>query len=218
MAGLSLNDGTFDGNGSNPRLLTQLILTSPELNRALPSMAEALAVMAGCTLLQSATDAPFVEFWNYSLTSLTPGQYQSFNASVRAQQYASGGTQNYQNAFYLVLFAVFIMNVAALVYFAVHREWYTDFSDPTNLFSLAVNSPPSKEFAGSCGGGPEGEQFKVSWKLNSDSEHVYLESQEKGETEASPGLRRRRLSEGFDMMMSPVRKATERFDRRMSSL
>ena len=60
---LSLHTGIVDANASNSRLLTQLILQGPELNKALPSPAEALAVMAGCTLLMSAQDSPFVEFW-----------------------------------------------------------------------------------------------------------------------------------------------------------
>jgi hypothetical protein len=66
---LSLNTGIMDADASNSRLLTQLILLPNEatkeidLNPALPSMAEALAVMSGCTLLKSAMDAPFVTFW-----------------------------------------------------------------------------------------------------------------------------------------------------------
>jgi len=60
---LSLNAGMFDGNASNARLLTQLILSTYELKIDLPSIAEALAVMAGCTLLMSSADAPFVNFW-----------------------------------------------------------------------------------------------------------------------------------------------------------
>ncbi|KAK5136667.1 hypothetical protein LTR08_002320 [Meristemomyces frigidus] len=216
---LSLNDGVFDGNGSNARLLTQLILTntSTKLDPALPSIAEALAVMSGCTLLQASTDAPFVEFWNYTLTTMSPGQYQVFNASVRAQQYTSGGSgQAYQKAFYVVLATVFGMNVIVLAYFAVHRDWYTDFSEPSTLFSLAVNSPPSKEMAGSCGGGPKGEHFNVNWKLNQDGEHVYMESWEKDEpAEGSPGLKRR-FNERVDLVLSPMRKVTSTFDLRRS--
>lgn len=211
---LSLNDGSFQGNGANARLLTELIITAPygtaELNPALPSMAEALAVMAGCTLLQASTDSPFVEFWNYSSPILTPGQYQNFNASVRAQQYQSGGTQVYQKAFIVVLVTVFALNVMALVYFIMHRDWYTDFSEPTNLFTLAVNSPPSKELAGSCGGGPTGGQFNVAWKVNRVGEHVFMESREIDDAQhhgGSPRLRRRTLSEGLGMLMSPLRKA-----------
>ncbi|KAK5732170.1 hypothetical protein LTR17_010747 [Elasticomyces elasticus] len=211
---LALNDGTVKGNGSNSRLLTQLILAEAKLNPALPSMAEALAVMAGCTLLSSAIDSPFVEFWNYTSPILKAGgQRQIFNASIRAQQYASGGTAPYQKAFFIVLLAVFGLNVVAVAYFITHREWYTDLSEPANMFSLAVNSPPSDALAGCCGGAPNGEDYKVGWKLNSENDHVYLESLEKDhETAAgSPGMKRRRLSEGFDLMMSPVRKATGRF-------
>ena len=140
---------------------------------------------------------------------LSPGHYQYFNASIEAQQYASGGTAKYQRAFIVVLFAVFILNLIALVYFLTHREWYADLSEPSNLFSLAINSPPSKELAGSCGGGPHGEQYRSSWKLQEDGGHVYMESMEKKVDGESPSTRRRkRLSEGFDIMMSPVRRTT----------
>ena len=59
---LSLQTGIMDGDASNSRLLTQLMLnptnTDPDkfqvdLSPALPSMGEALAVMSGCTLLKS---------------------------------------------------------------------------------------------------------------------------------------------------------------------
>lgn len=66
---LSLNTGIMDADASNSRLLTQLMLFPDEntgeidLSPALPSMAEALAVMSGCTLLKSTMDAPFVTFW-----------------------------------------------------------------------------------------------------------------------------------------------------------
>jgi hypothetical protein len=59
---LSLQTGIVDGNASNSRLLTQLMLLPKnddrenlqvDLNPALPSMGEALAVMSGCTLLKS---------------------------------------------------------------------------------------------------------------------------------------------------------------------
>lgn len=101
----------------------------------------------------------------------------------------------------------------ALVYFLTHRDWYADVSDPSNLFSLAINSPPSKELAGSCGGGPHGEQYRSAWKLQEDGGHVYMESMERRADGESPGVRRRRrLSEGFDIMMSPVRKTRRGVD------
>ena len=143
---------------------------------------------------------------------MDPGQYQYFNASIQAQQYASGGTAPYQRAFLVILFAVFILNLGALVYFVTHRDWYADVSEPSNLFSLAINSPPSKELAGTGGRGPQGKQFGSLWKLHEDGGHVYMESKEKTTGGESPGARRRkRLSEGFDIMMSPVRRATGKF-------
>jgi hypothetical protein len=59
---LSLQTGIVDGDASNSRLLTQLMLRPTnddpknlevDLSPALPSMGEALAVMSGCTLLKS---------------------------------------------------------------------------------------------------------------------------------------------------------------------
>lgn len=57
---LSLNDGIIDGASSNARLLTQLIPTTGALNPSLPSISEALAVLAGCTLMLSSQGAPFI--------------------------------------------------------------------------------------------------------------------------------------------------------------
>jgi hypothetical protein len=71
---LSLGTGLMDANASTSRLLTQLILkpTNPEkieLSKALPSLAEALAVLSGCTLLLSMVDTPFVTFWVHYVLS-----------------------------------------------------------------------------------------------------------------------------------------------------
>jgi len=65
---MSLNTGIMDADASNSRLLTQLILHDDDkgdidLNPTLPSPAEALAVMSGCTLLMSALEAPYVMDW-----------------------------------------------------------------------------------------------------------------------------------------------------------
>lgn len=187
---LSLQTGIVDGNASNSRLLMQLMLnptnTEPEnlevdLNPALPSMGEALAVMAGCTLLQAMTDAPFVTSpWNYTSAALDDFQTQYFLAALQAQQYASGGIEDAAaRAWVIVLFLVFIMNVGVLGYFIVHRGLVTDFSEPPNLFALAVNSPPSHVLAGSCGGGPEGKQYNVNWFVNHEGSHLFMEPGEK---------------------------------------
>ena len=71
------------------------------------------------------------------------------------------------------------MNIFVLIYFIFHRGLVTDFSEPPNLFALAVNSPPCQALAGSCGGGPEGKQYSVNWFVNHEGEHLYMEPGEK---------------------------------------
>lgn len=71
------------------------------------------------------------------------------------------------------------MNVFVLIYFIFHRGFVTDFSEPPNLFALAVNSPPSQVLAGSCGGGPEGKQYLSNWFVNHEGSHLFMEPGEK---------------------------------------
>jgi hypothetical protein len=183
---MSLNTGLMDGDASNSRILTQLILSNNDtqgnidLNPALPSIAEALAVMSGSTLLSSALDSPFIMSWNYTGGPvLNDSHTQYFNASVKAQQYASGGVDSVSKGWMVVLLLVFLMNIFVLFYFLLHRGLVTDFSEPPNLFALAVNSPPSHLFAGSCGGGPEGKQYVVNWFVNTEGDHLYMEPGQK---------------------------------------
>jgi hypothetical protein len=110
---------------------------------------------------------------NYSSTELD-GVHQAFNASIRAQQFASGGTSNYQRMFSIVLLAVFLCNVLVVVYFVVFGEFVTDFSEPLNLFALAINSPPSQYMRGSCGAGPDGDQFTLKWGVEMEHEHLFI--------------------------------------------
>jgi hypothetical protein len=218
---LSLNDGAFDGQSSNTRLLSQLLLRSPALDPERPSLAEALAVLAGCTLLQSTLDAPFVHYWEYNATEAPDGMFNAsngklvtFNASISAQQYASGGTAPKYNAFFPVLLGVFALNVVALAYFLTHKTWYVDFSEPPNLFSLAVNSPPSEAFAGCCGTGPSGKDYGVAWTLEQDQGHVFvhsgprLESAEGCDGAETVGMKKRRV--WTSVVESPVVKSLGR--------
>lgn len=226
LGSLQLNNGLLDGNASNARLLTELILTSnskdwsdPDtpmaLDAAFPSPAEALAVSTGCTLIQSAMGGPFVEFWKYSVQIiLEEPQIQYFNASIRAQQYASGGLPGYQQDFGLVLFTVFIINIIVLLYFLIHRDWYVDFSDPTNLFALAINSPPSQKLADcSCTGQyNERAKFRQNRKLENSGGHISIESPELNEIDEGRTLGRR-ASEAFRSVASPVTDAAGRLRR-----
>ena len=58
--GLSLNAGVSDGASAISRLLTQLIPAANTLDPNLPSISEALAVLAGCTLILSTQGSPFI--------------------------------------------------------------------------------------------------------------------------------------------------------------
>jgi hypothetical protein len=62
-----------------------------------------------------------------------------------------------------------------LVYFIVQPGLVTDFSQPPQLFALAINSPPARVLAGSCGTGPEGKQYKTGWVINHEGEHLFMQ-------------------------------------------
>ncbi|KAL8727732.1 MAG: hypothetical protein Q9166_005845 [cf. Caloplaca sp. 2 TL-2023] len=215
---LSLNSGISDGAASNARLLSQLIPTTQALDPSLPSIAEALAVLSGCTLLLSSTDTPFIHFWNYSTTvsTLAEPQYQAFRATLRTRDYASGGTQKWQGIFYVVLFLTFATNLFCLVYFLVRHGLVTDFIEPQNLFTLSLNSPPSLALDGACGGGPEGEQLIMNWHVTMDQEreHFYIQS-----GQGPPAITRRpKRPLEFEMDTSPVVNSYTKLSSRHSSI
>ncbi|KAL2067626.1 hypothetical protein VTL71DRAFT_15722 [Oculimacula yallundae] len=182
ITALSLNTGISNANSATSRLLAQLITTTPNwngtyaLSTLTPSISEALAVMAGSTLLLSSTDSTFLHFWNYTATELDPGKYEAFNATITSQQYTSGVTQRWQGMFYIVLALVFVTNVFCLGYFIARSGFVTDFTELQNLFALAVNSPPSSRLHGSCGGGPQGDQLNTDFHtlLDDATGHFYM--------------------------------------------
>ena len=214
---LSLGAGITDGAASAARMLTQLIPSSQALDPSLPSIAEALAVLSGCTLIESSTDSPFIHFWNYSTTvnTLEEPQPQQFRAKLRTQDYASGGTQQWQGIFYVILALTFATNVFCLVYFMFRHGLVTDFIEPQNLFSLSLNSPPSHALDGACGGGPAGEQLIMNWHIKMDEErdHFYIENGE------GPAIKRRKTRPlDFEMDTSPVLKTYTKLSSRHSSM
>lgn len=85
MPGLGLNDGAIDGNGSNSRILNQLVPTGPILDPSLPSIAEALALMAGSLLLTSVKDAPFTQFF----VSTASSTCQQISWLIRTELYST---------------------------------------------------------------------------------------------------------------------------------
>ncbi|KAL8955031.1 MAG: hypothetical protein Q9183_006823 [Haloplaca sp. 2 TL-2023] len=214
---LSLGAGITDGKASSARMLTQLIPSSQALDPSLPSIAEALAVLSGCTLIESSTDSPFIHFWNYSTTvnTLEEPQPQQFPAMLRTQDYASGGTQQWQGIFYVILALTFATNVFCFVYFMIRHGLVTDFIEPQNLFSLSLNSPPSHALDGACGGGPAGDQLIMNWhiKMDEDRDHFYIENGE------GPAIKRRKTRPlDFEMDTSPVLKTYTKLSSRHSSI
>ncbi|KAF4555753.1 Hypothetical protein D9617_2g057160 [Elsinoe fawcettii] len=216
---LSLNTGIVDGKASNSRLLMQLLLDSAQLSKALPSVGEALAVMAGSTLLFSSFDSPFnTEPWNYTSNPLETPQYQYFNASVRGQEYASGGLDSGSKGFLIILALVFIADLLILIYLLWQRGLVTDFSEPPNLFALAVNSPPSHLLAGSCGAGPHGDQYKVNWFLSQEGDHLYMESGHEPKNYTSGGQKGIYGDDDLEMIRSPHQAEFRNLSKRKSVL
>ena len=222
---MSLGDGITDNDASNARLLTQLIPNTTTLNPLLPSIAEALAVLAGPALLVFA-DSPFIHYWNYTDTPTTwllnPPQYQAFNATLRSQDYSSGSTEHWQGIFYVVLLSIFFTNLFCLAYFIFHHGLVTDFIEPQNLFALSLNSPPSHVLEGSCGGGPEAEQMQTNWhiRLERERDHFLIESRdEPPEVRQRRGKawERRRVGE-IELQNSPVAQMYEKLSKKRSSL
>jgi hypothetical protein len=195
---LALNTGISNANASTSRILSQFIIVDkpPKLPPLMPSIAESLAVMAGSTLLLSSTDAPFNHFWDYA-THILEGAQVPFHASLASQEFTSGPdpTQGWQSMFYVVLILVFVTNVVCLVYFFLRPGLVTDYTEPQNLFALAINSPPSRRLNGSCGAGPEGDQFNVDWHVSREenSDHYFIKDGTSGfERDTSfLGLRKR---------------------------
>ncbi|KAL2054644.1 hypothetical protein ABVK25_004947 [Lepraria finkii] len=170
----------------------------PSLSPSLPSIAEGLAIPTGSTLLLSSIDSPFIHYWQYNnpISVLEPPTYESFQATLRTQDYSSGGTQHGHEVFYLVLALVFQANLFCLIYFLICRSLVTDFVDPKSLLALALNSPPSRVLEGACGG-LEDEQLKTTWQIRQNQQqHFYIQP-------PRPTIIGKRLDGGVEMEERP---------------
>lgn len=104
-----------------------------------------------------------------------------------------------------------------MLYFLIHREFYTDFSDPTIPFSLAINSPPSEKLADcTCAAASdERQKFRHYWKLESTGGHLHIERPDCHEMHKSPTIRKR-FGQKFETVATPVAKAAGRWKRKLS--
>lgn len=217
LLALSLNTGISNANASSSRLLSQFVPSfqswqKVQLDPLMPSIAEYLAVMAGSTLLLSSTDSTYFHFWNYTSNILDPGTYQAFNATIASQQYTSGYTAKWEGMFYVVLVLVFATNVFCLVYFFLRSGLVTDYTEPQNLFALAINSPPSRRLSGSCGAGPKDEMLNVDWHVSRDegSNHFFIKEGEGGHGGMELRHRRERSRQTLASMSSYSKLSNKR--------
>ena len=167
---ISLNSGFSDDYASITRLLTQLIPQDPSFSLSKPSIAEALAALAGSTLLLSTLDAPFVPSWNYTALNLTQPVQQGLNATIRTYEYQSSYAQPWQQAFFVVLYGTFVVSCCCLYHLLRHAGLLLDFTEPLSLFLLAMNSPQSSDAGKRCGI-PDKEQYRKKWSLKVDRTH-----------------------------------------------
>ncbi|KAH6655455.1 hypothetical protein BKA67DRAFT_690250 [Truncatella angustata] len=176
---MDLNGGITNNNASNARIMTNLILDSAQLQPLLPSMAEALAVLASSTLIIGSIGTSYRQYWDASYPSqnMDVGVYESFNSTLKTQQYASSHVEDWQAIFYPVLGLVFLINVVCLLYLTFAHGMVTDYTEPRNMFALAVNSPPSRQLEGSCGGGPRARELVVPWRVHyqENANHYFFE-------------------------------------------
>jgi hypothetical protein len=214
LRAVSLTSGQYNANASNDRLLTQFIPPSPlasvgptYMPNSLPTIGESLAVLASSTAVLASSRAPFVAFWNYSRPDLGEMQYQNFRAMVSYKDYASGGTQDWQGLFYVVLVAVFLLSLFSLIYllwtFCLLGR-VTDYTEPQNLFALAINSPSSSTMSGTCGAGPSGDILAKKWEvdmqksggslLDREHPHFFVRCKEDDSTPTSPSKQRKKRS------------------------
>ncbi|EOA84484.1 uncharacterized protein SETTUDRAFT_111827 [Exserohilum turcica Et28A] len=174
---LSLNNGVFDGDASTARILTQLQLTEPSLNKTLPSPAEALLSMMTCTVLDLTQNFPFKPNWDSKATDGNQPTLQYFNASVRVAQYMSGGENPYQKAFLVVLALTLLINLFILFYlsFVLRIRLITDLCEPLVLFVLGYHSPPSDGlFKGLPQEGPRTSDLTVDWIVKRSNDQLVV--------------------------------------------
>lgn len=129
-------------------------------------------------------------FKNYTHPQLDGPENQWFRAKIKSKEYASGGVDNASKGWLVVLIATLLLNVFLLCYFILQPGFVTDFTQPAQLFALAVNSPPAQALAGACGGGPEGKDYEFGWFINHEGGHVYIEP--------VPGIETASLTDGHD--------------------
>jgi hypothetical protein len=202
LRSIALGQGINNDNASIARIITQMTPRfepgKTVLDPGRPSIAEALAVLAGSTTVMSSIHAPFIQ----AERDVGLPTDERFEALVKFKDYASGGVEDWQSIFYVVLVVVFLINCFCLYYLFKHLftdGQITDFCEPQNLFALAFMSPPSQSLSGSCGTGPTGPAFGKRFTVDMEQAatsslhpHFYVRSADEknpmAATEAEAGM------------------------------
>jgi hypothetical protein len=164
-------DITSKGLGTvanNVRWLTQLALNDEELNRTQPSLAEALAISASTTVLQSARDISFYHDYERDgrpAFQKPPDKLETFNATIQTHKYTSGHVDQWHRMFYVILGLAFAINLFCLATFIRRRGLVTDIAEPQNTFMAALNSSSSDRLKGTFEGGLKADHLSVPWRV-----------------------------------------------------
>ncbi|KAI5289197.1 hypothetical protein KEM54_004250 [Ascosphaera aggregata] len=176
---VSLSNGVMNTPAANPAVLTHLISndSSRPLPADRPSIAEALAVMAGSTLLLATQNASLFHAWTYQPDEV-PVNYKT-TARLQGTIMQSGGqVQSWQKTLFASLVVVCLLSLACCFYLLVEllAQHITDFTEPQNMFALALNSPPCHELDGACGVGPSKAQLRQGWSIDLEDalQHYFL--------------------------------------------
>lgn len=150
---MGLNNGVINASSANVRLLSGTILSKPELQENVPSLAEMLAVFASPLLVDSSLGATYSHEWRHGDANDTfpgPGEPEDIVTSYRFQTYISGWAVEMPMTpghvyYFIVLATLFVISLICLIHHLCRMGMVTDYTEPQNLFTLAINSPPSQE-------------------------------------------------------------------------
>ena len=175
---VALDSGKGSPNAAAPALLAELALQGPTFDPKRPLLVEALAVLAGNTLLDSMVDAPFNGSWPYNQPSLPTPVLQPIKARVIRSAYSSGGAASWENVFMLVLTMTFILSLFCLgflLYISTNCSRLSgraglagsglreDCTDLDELFQIVLNSPQPGEGSPACDAKAKGGLANTKW-------------------------------------------------------
>ena len=183
---VALDSGNSTTNAAAPAMLAEFAPLGPIFNPTRPLLVEALAVLAGNTLLDSMVGAPFDGAWPYQNASIPTPVLQSFEARVTRSIYVSGGNTPWKNVFMLVLATTFILSSVCFGYLlfiscishclsrfgrrdSTRNGLRQDCTDLNELFQIALNSPQPGQGSPVCNAREKGELQKLKWRFRNNT-------------------------------------------------